>query len=68
MGLHSPHKAQIFSVVEASASLGRPTKRMQKLVDTARVPAKVREYMASGRKLNILRQLDLIVACVSSGV
>ena len=68
MGLHHLREAQLLSLGDGNASLGSPTRRIRKLVESARAPAEIREGMDSRRRLNILRLSDLSLACVSSGL
>ena len=48
--------------------VGGPTNRTKKWGETARTPAEFREFMDSGRRLDILRQTDLSLACVRAGL
>ena len=41
---------------------------MKKLMEDARAPAEIRECVDSGKRLNVLRQTDLCLACVGSGI
>ena len=41
---------------------------MKHLIEAARSPAEIREYMYSGGRLNILRQSNLVLPCVGSGL
>lgn len=68
IGSHHLREARAFGFDEERGSLGGPSKRTRKLVEAARAPAEIRGYMDSGGRLNILRQFDRRVACVSAGL
>ena len=68
LGSHHLREAQNLSVGDAAAPAGAPAKRTRKLMQDARAPAEIREFMDSGGKLNVLRRADLSLACVSSGI
>ena len=53
---------------EEQTSLGAPMQRIKKLVETARVPAGIREYIDSSRMISILREPDLSLLSVSPGL
>ena len=66
LGSHHRRESQGLSLDDAAAPSGAPAKRMEKLMQDARAPAEIREFMDSGARLNMLRQTDLSTPCVSS--
>ena len=66
LGSHHRRAAQNSSPADAAAP-GGPAKRMKKLMEGARAPVEIPEFMYSGRRLNMLRQTYLSLACVGSG-
>ena len=68
LGEHHRREVRRLSLGDALASLGGPSKRMKKLIDAARAPAGIREFLDSGRKLKLLRQTDLSFQRISSGL
>ena len=61
-------EAQAFSLDDGPTSLMGSPKRMEKPVETAKAPAEIREYMDTGRRLNILGQSDPSFPRVSSAL
>ena len=68
MGQYQSREAQMLSFGEENASPGAPTKRLEKLVETARKLPEMRKYVFPGRRLRALRRADLSFACLSSGL
>ena len=67
-GSHRRRDAQGLSLDDAAVPSCGPAKRMMKVTQDARSPAEIRESMYSGRRLNMIRQTDLRLARVSSGI
>ena len=63
---HHLRDAHELSLDTGEASVGGPAERIKKFAQDARAPAAIREFMGSGRKLNVPRRADLSLACVSS--
>ena len=68
LGGRHRREAQRLSSDSDRAPLGGQAKRMKEPTDVARDLDEIREFMDSGRKLNILRQADLSLPCVSLGL
>ena len=49
-------------------SSGGPARKMKKPIDSDKTPAELRGFLESCGRLNVLRQTDLSLACVSSGL
>ena len=68
VGTHHSREARTLGLDGQDGPPGGPSKRMKKLMQDAKAPAEIREFMDSGRMLNVLKQTDLSLACVSSGL
>ena len=67
---HHVREAQLLCLGDHAGGFAArdPTRGMKKLIDSDKTLAVLREFMESGGRLNVLRQTDLSLACVSSGL
>lgn len=68
VGTHHLREAQKLTLDDDQATPGAPAKRMGKLIEAAKAPAEPREYMDSGRGLNVLGRTDMSLQWVGSGL